>query len=134
MIRITLNYRAGRWCSERVRGDSSPPMLPYIASIENGRVACFCCGMIFQTPSIDELDSLIRRRRGRAHRVRVRGYERHLVQLSPHRRVRERASGTSARAAPHGRRTRRVRVLDVPSLPRNWHWRQLRAARACRAD
>jgi hypothetical protein len=53
-IRITLNYRAGHWCSERVRGDSSAPMLPYIASIENSRFACFCCGMIFQTPSIDE--------------------------------------------------------------------------------
>jgi hypothetical protein len=107
-------------------------MLPYIASIENGRFACFCCGMIFQTPSINEgsrprhrrqeavtalrargfvhgrrpLDALIRCRRGRARRARVRGYERHLVQLSPHRPVRERASRTSARAALQARTAR----------------------------
>jgi hypothetical protein len=44
---ITLNYRADRWCSERVRGDITAPMLPhYTVSIENSRFACFCCGMI----------------------------------------------------------------------------------------
>jgi hypothetical protein len=95
-IPIKLNYRAGRWCSERVRGGNSAPMLLYIAGIENGRFACFCSGMIFQTPLIDEgsrprlrttrgghsassartiahgrrpLDALIRRRQGRAHRA-----------------------------------------------------------------
>jgi hypothetical protein len=120
-------------------------MLPYIASIEDSRFACFCSGMIFQTPSINEgsrprprttrgghsassermivqwrrpLDALIRRRQGRARRARVRGYERQLVQLSPHRPVRERASRTSARAFS----------MHTRCLAR-WHWRTTARAR-----
>jgi hypothetical protein len=94
------------------------------------------------------LDALIRRRRGRARRARVRGYERQLVQLSPHRPVRERASRTSARVAPrtarafsmhtrclatetgagcaplaHAAQTRTVRARQ------RWHWRTAARAR-----
>jgi hypothetical protein len=53
-IQITLTYRAGLWYSERVCGDISTPMLPYTVSMENDRFVCTCCGIIFQTQSIDE--------------------------------------------------------------------------------
>jgi hypothetical protein len=47
-IQITLNYRADRWCSERVRGDITAPMLPhYTASIVNSRFVCFVAGLSY---------------------------------------------------------------------------------------